>query len=60
MTTLEQLSQAAQQLTPDELRERLGDLDQEQRVIRALLRATLKAKPGKPSAGEQSREIKPA
>ena len=56
MTTLERFSQAAQTLTADELRQRLSDLDQEQRVIRALLRATLKAKPGKPSPRNQAEE----
>ena len=61
MTNIEQLSQAAQQLTPDELRARLADLDQEQRILRALLRATLKAtKPGKQSADSLRKEVSPA
>jgi hypothetical protein len=59
MDTMQQLSEAARRLTPDELRARLAAMDQEARVIRALLRATLRGDSpiglsrGKPaSAGE--------
>lgn len=56
MTTIEQLSQAAQQLTPAELRQRLDCLDQEQRILRALLRAALRGKPQSDSPKEQTTE----
>lgn len=45
MDTINQLSDAARRLTPDELRQRLEDLDREARIIRALLRAALHGEP---------------
>ncbi len=42
MDTIKQLSEAARRLTPDELRARLAELDREARIIRSLLRATLR------------------
>lgn len=44
MSNIDQLSEAAQRLTPDEIRERLERIDQESRVLRALLRATLQGR----------------
>ena len=41
---LEKLSEAARQLTPDEIRGRLADMDKEARILRALLRETLKGR----------------
>lgn len=41
--TITRLSDAARSLTPDELRKRLADLDKEARVLRALLRASLRS-----------------
>jgi len=42
MDTINQLSEAARRLSPDELRNRLAVLDREARIIRALLRARLR------------------
>lgn len=58
MDTLQQLSDAARRLTPADLRKRLDAIDQEARIIRALLRAstrgaiTLSQQAGQPPAGE--------
>lgn len=45
MDAIQQLSEAARRLTPDQLRERLAEIDQESRIVRALLRATLRDEP---------------
>jgi len=42
MSNIELLIDAARKLTPDQLRERLATLDREQRIIRSLLRASLR------------------
>lgn len=42
MDTIRQLTEAARELTPDQLRERLAAIDRESRILRALLRATLR------------------
>ena len=51
MDTIAQLSEAARRLTPDQLRDRLVQIDQEARIIRALLRATLQA--NRPKSSER-------
>lgn len=43
MSTIEQFTDAARKLTADQLRERLAVLDKEERLVRALLRATLRS-----------------
>lgn len=50
-TTIEQISQAAQKLTPDEIRVRLEDIDREARILRAILRAALRGAPNAKKAG---------
>ena len=42
-SSIDALSKAARELTPGQIREQLQKLDQEQRVLRALLRAVLKS-----------------
>ncbi len=43
MTRIEEISQAARELTPEQVRARLDDLDQESRVLRAVLRAVIRS-----------------
>jgi hypothetical protein len=42
MDNLQQLSKAARRLSPDEIRGRLAEMDKEARILRALLRETLR------------------
>lgn len=55
MDAIEQLADAARRLTPDELRDRLRAIDQEARIIRSLLRATLRDGDVRLSHGSQRR-----
>ncbi len=49
MTTIDQLTDAARRLTPEEIRGRLTDLDREARILRALLRARLRGQLRQPT-----------
>jgi hypothetical protein len=42
MTSIEQITEAARRLTPDEIRDRLADIGREEQILLAILRATLK------------------
>jgi hypothetical protein len=42
MDSIQQLSEAARQLTAAEIRQRLAEMDKESRILRALLRETLR------------------
>jgi len=48
MTTIETISDAARRLTPDEVRDRLAELDREARILRAILRAAIRVQSTRP------------
>lgn len=49
MSTIDQITEAARRLTPAEIRERLAAIERESRLLRALLRESIRAAKRAPS-----------
>jgi len=53
MAAIDDISKASRELTPDQIRERLQDMEREERILRALLRAAVRSQGKSTRKGDQ-------